>query len=87
VRLPDDETLQYIEDRHNITIEREGIMSEEGCKTYDIPAFYANNGKGDGSQTALCTVDDKVYVVLKTMIPSKSPVPIFTEFRKRKPRG
>ncbi len=77
MHLPDEETLQYIEDRLNITIERDGIMSREVCKTYDIPAYYANNGKGDGSQTTLCTVDEKNYVVLRTIIPSKSPVPIF----------
>lgn len=86
VRLPNEEILQFIEGSLNITIAREAYASREYYNAHhhegrNTPAFFANNGLGDGSHTTLVELNGLSYVVLPSKKAHKGPIDIFKSGR------
>ncbi len=81
MQLPPEDILRYIEDRRGLIINREHFMSTEGCKINGTPVFYANNGKGDGSNTGIASYNGINYVVKSSIVPSSKPIPLFKSGR------
>jgi len=88
MRLPAEDVLQYIESKLNISISRDYFLSEEFYNPHhkqgrDHPAYWANNGLKDGSQTKLAEVDGMICVVDRTGTPFEGPVPISHSSRQK----
>lgn len=67
--FPSEDVLQFIENNRRIVITRDAYVSREfyNCNHPEgkfIPAFSANNGKGDGKHTVLVELDGVVYCAL-----------------------
>lgn len=85
-RLPNEEILQFIERNLNISIAREAFASREYYNAHhpegkNTPAFYANNGLGDGSHTVLVDLKGINYVVMTSTKAHKGPIEIFKSGR------
>ena len=85
-RLPNEEILQFIERNRNIVIAREAFASREYYNAHHpegkfTPAFFANNGLGDGSHTTLVDLNGINYVVMPSTKAHKGPIDIFKSGR------
>jgi len=81
-KLPSEEVLRFIEGSLNIVIAREAFASREYYNAHHpegkhTPAFYANNGLGDGTHTTLVELNGVSHVVLPTTKAHKGPIDIF----------
>ena len=87
VRLPSEKILRYIEGNRGVEISRNGFVSREYYNPHhfegkNTPVFHANNGQGDGTQTALVEVNGIVYVVCRTGMAHSDPIEILRSGRK-----
>ena len=88
MRLPSEEILQFIEANRHITICRDSFVSREYYNPHhqegkNNPVYYANNGRGDGSQTMLVELKGVIYVVDRTGKAHPEPIEILRSGRGR----
>ena len=89
MKLPDDDVLRYIEEKRGVEISRDSFVSSEFYNPHHpegklFPAYYANNGKGDGTMTKLVELEGKCYVVQPCGKPIQDIIPILKSSRRPK---
>ena len=86
MKLPPEEVLEYIESQRGLLISRGAYLSEEYYNPHHMegkyfPAFYANNGLRNGTQTKLVELEGINYVVQSSMKATAAPIPILRSGR------
>jgi len=86
MKLPAEDILQYIEINRGIVIVRNRYASREYYNPYHpdgkhIPAFRANNGKGDGKHVTLVEIAKEIFVVDSTGKAIADPIHILRSGR------
>ncbi len=86
MKLPAEDILQYIERNRGIVIVRNRYASSEYYNPHhpvgkNTPAYWANNGKGDGKHVTLVEIDKEIFVVDSTGKAVAEPVHILVSGR------